>query len=83
MENTNSKLYTALLKKKDDLLISLNDFAVILHVSPAQLVLFFQNKRYAGYSLMHGILSAFPEEREWDGLIIDYLRSNGRKSNNC
>lgn len=77
---TESSLQTAVRTKQDNLHISLRDFSIRLGVSPALLVLFFQGKKKAGYLLLHGILAAFPGEKEWEPLIIDYLRENGRES---
>jgi hypothetical protein len=72
------ELQTALKAKQDTLRISLRDLAKMMRISDAYLVMFFSNKRKAGFPLLHGILAAFPEEKSWEPIIIQYLRENGK-----
>ena len=77
---TDSLLNQSLKEKQDELRISLRDLSIRLGVSPAYLTIFFQNKQKAGYLLLHGILCAFPDEKKWGPMILDYLRQNGKKN---
>lgn len=83
MDNKLDVLNSALREKQDNLRISLRDLANLLGVSDTQLVLFFQGKKKAGYTLFHGILCAWPEDKYWEPIIIEYLRQNGREISNC